>query len=89
MPIIAVFYGIIVRMYFFDNIKHHTPHIHVEYQGESAVVEIPSGKVLDGAIRTQKMKLISAWIEIHQDELLADWSLAISGEQLEKIEPLK
>ena len=35
------------------------------------------------------MKLLQAWIEIHKDELVADWALAVSGELPYKIEPLK
>jgi hypothetical protein len=35
------------------------------------------------------MKLVLAWVEIHQDELMADWELAVKGEQPFKIEPLK
>ncbi|HHG85050.1 MAG TPA: DUF4160 domain-containing protein [Bacteroidetes bacterium] len=35
------------------------------------------------------MKLVQAWIEIHKDELMADWELASNGEQIFKIEPLK
>ena len=35
------------------------------------------------------MKLVQAWIEIHNEELLADWELASSGETIFKIEPLK
>lgn len=31
MPVISMFYGIIVRMFNNDNQKHHAPHIHVEY----------------------------------------------------------
>jgi hypothetical protein len=27
MPVISMFYGIIVSMYFMDNKKHHAPHI--------------------------------------------------------------
>ena len=89
MPTISMFYGIIIRMYFFDNQQHHAPHIHAEYQGEHAVIEIPSGTVLEGGIKPNKMKLIQAWIEIHQEDLLADWSLAIAGEAVLKIDPLK
>jgi len=33
--------------------------------------------------------LLLAWIEIHKDELMADWNLAVSGQQPYKIEPLK
>lgn len=35
------------------------------------------------------MKLVQAWIEIHKDELIANWELAINGQQVFKIEPLK
>ncbi len=34
------------------------------------------------------MKLLQAWIELHKDELLADWELTLSGQQPYKIEPL-
>lgn len=30
MPVISMFYGVIVMMYFFDDKKHHRPHIHVQ-----------------------------------------------------------
>ena len=89
MPTISMFYGLIVRMYYFDDQRHKMPHIHVHYQDESAVVEIPSGSVLEGRLPRSKMKLLEAWIEIHQDELMADWQLAINGENVFKIEPLK
>jgi hypothetical protein len=31
MPVISMFYGIVVLMYYFDNRRHHQPHIHVQY----------------------------------------------------------
>ena len=89
MPTISMFYGIIVRMYYFDNQQHNMPHIHVHYQNDSAIVEIPTGKVLEGKLPRTKLKLVDAWIEIHKDELMADWSLASNGEQVFKIDPLK
>lgn len=89
MPVISMFYGVIVLMYYFDNKKHHRPHIHVEYSGEEAVVSIPDGGVIEGSLRTAKLKLVQAWIEIHQDELMADWRLAVNGQPVFKIEPLK
>lgn len=89
MPVISMFYGIIVLMYFFDDKKHHEPHIHVEYGDESAVVAIPSGQVIVGSIRSSKLRLVQAWIEIHQEELMADWRLAVSGQTVFRIDPLK
>ena len=89
MPVISMFYGIIVHLYFMDNKRHHKPHIHATYQGENAVVSIPEGELLDGNIPKNKLKLLQAWIEIHRDELMADWELAAKGQLPYKIEPLK
>jgi hypothetical protein len=89
MPVISMFYGVIVMMYYFDNRRHHEPHIHVQYGEEEAVISIPEGNILEGAIRTNKLKLVQAWIEIHQEDLMADWNLAANGQPVFKIEPLK
>ncbi len=89
MAVIAMFYGIIVSMYYFDHRKHHLPHIHVKYQEQEVVLSIPEGDVLEGKLKRNKMKLVQAWIEIHQDELMADWELASSGEAVFRIDPLK
>lgn len=89
MPVISMFYGVIVRMFYFDNARHKTPHIHVQYGEQSVVVAIPSGNVLEGKIKSSKLKLVQAWIEIHQDSLMADWKLAIDGQKVFKIDPLR
>lgn len=89
MAIISMFYGIIVSMYFFDNRRHKRPHIHAKYQDEEVVISIPDGEVLEGELRSNKLRLVQAWIEIHQDELIADWELASHGETIFKIDPLK
>jgi desulfoferrodoxin (superoxide reductase-like protein) len=72
-----------------DNKQHHLPHIHVKYQGDEVIVSIPEGDILEGSIPPAKLKLLLAWIEIHRDELIADWELAITGENPYKIDPLK
>ncbi len=89
MPVISMFYGIIVSLYFMDSKRHKRPHIHVRYQDDEAVIGIPDGELLEGAIPPGKMRLVLAWVEIHRDELLADWQLAVSGQQPFKIDPLR
>ena len=37
----------------------------------------------------RQIKFIAAWTEIHKDELIANWELAINEEPLYKIEPLR
>lgn len=89
MPIISMFYGIIIMMYYFDKQKHKKPHIHVKYQGQEAVFSIPGAELLEGELKSNKRKLVEAWIEIHHEELIADWELASTGEKVFSIEPLK
>ncbi len=50
---------------------------------------IPEGDVLDGALPVRQMKLVQAWIELHRDDLMADWILASSGQTPFKIAPLR
>jgi hypothetical protein len=89
MAVISMFYGIIISMYYLDNKQHNLPHIHVKYQNEDAVISIIDGQLLEGTLKINKMKLVLAWIEIHNDELMADWELAVKGEAIFKIDPLK
>ena len=84
-----MFYGIIIRMFYRDNQQHNLAHIHAEYQGQFGVFSIADGSLLEGAIPAPKMKLVAAWIEIHRDELQADWSLAVAGEKVFKIKGLE
>jgi hypothetical protein len=89
MPVISSFYGIVVLMYYFDNRKHQMPHIHIKCGDDEAVVSIPDGEVLEGSMRANKLKLAQAWVEIHRDELVRNWELAVAGQQVFKIEPLR
>ncbi len=88
MPTISMFYGIIIKMYFAPK-EHNPPHIHAYYQDTKATFEIIDGDLIDGDIPIRQIRLIQAWIEIHKDELLADWALCQNGEKPFKIEPLK
>jgi Domain of unknown function (DUF4160) len=47
---------------------------------------VPGGS---GTLPSAKTRLVQAWIEIHRDELMADWQLAVNGEEVFKIDPLK
>ncbi|MET3605692.1 hypothetical protein ABIC99_003525 [Sphaerotilus sulfidivorans] len=89
MPTISMFYGILVLMFYRDNRRHHLPHIHVRYQGQEAAIAIADGTVLDGAIPARQLKLVLAWIEIHQEELMVDWDLAVNGDEPFRIAPLQ
>ena len=89
MPTISMFFGIIVRMYFMDTRQHALPHLHVEYQGAISVISIPDGELLEGSLPAKKLRLVQAWIAIHEEELMADWALAVKGEPIFPIDPLR
>lgn len=88
MPVLSTFFGIIVRMYKEAYGKHNVPHIHAEYSGEEVVIAL-DGTILEGSIPKNKLKLLEAWMEIHRDDLEANWKLLSNGEQFFRIEPLR
>lgn len=88
MPTLSMFFGIIIRMYYAPK-EHNPPHIHAYFQEQKATFKILDGELIEGQLPTKQIRLIQAWIEIHQDELIADWELCQNGEKPYKIEPLK
>ena len=86
MPTISIFLGLIIQMYFDE---HNPPHIHVRYQGETAVFNIQSGDLTDGSLSKRNIRFVQAWIELHREDLLANWELCRNDEHPHKIEPLK
>jgi hypothetical protein len=89
MAVLSMFYGIIISMFYLDNKKHSMPHIHVKYQEYEVILSIPNGEILEGSFPNNKMKLVNAWIEIHKDDLMANWELAINGNNIYPIDPLR
>ena len=88
MPVLSTFYGIIVRMYKEIGGRHNLPHIHAEYAGDEIVIAL-DGTVLEGEIPKGKRKLLEAWMEIHREDLEANWKLLSNGEQFFRIDPLR
>ena len=89
MPVISMFFGILVSMFYGDDVQHHTPHIHVRYQGAKVSVAIEDGRVLAGNFPARQLRMVQVWIDIHRDELMADWELAINGDEPFRIAPLQ
>ena len=89
MPTISLFYGIIVSMYFLDNRQHKAPHIHVRYQGYKASLAIDDARLLAGELPPRQLRMVQVWVDLHREELLADWELAMEGVEPFRIDPLK
>lgn len=84
---ISRFCGIVIWMYFDDQ---GPPHFHARDGSHGASVRIDSLEVIEHCtLRRRPLRLALAWAELHQDELLENWSLARAGETLREIEPLR
>lgn len=88
MPTLSLFFGIIIRMYSEPNGRHKMPHIHAQYQDNDAVFSL-DGELIEGTMPNRQRKLIVAWMEIHHEDLLANWSLLQSGQEFFRIAPLQ
>ncbi|MBS1257331.1 MAG: hypothetical protein MAG551_00373 [Candidatus Scalindua arabica] len=89
MPVISMFYGIVVAIYYEDTGRHNKPQIHVRCQGKKASISIEDGTVLAGKFPPKQLRMVLAWIDIHKDELIADWESAATGEEPFRIAPLQ
>ncbi|MFO7987864.1 MAG: DUF4160 domain-containing protein [Desulfotignum sp.] len=89
MPTISMFYGIIISMFFEIQEKHHLPHIHARYQENKASISIVDSKLLAGSLPTKQLRMVQVWVDLHREELLANWELAKQGIELFRIDPLR
>ena len=88
MPTISTFYGIVIRMYFAPG-EHNPPHFHAYYNEFKASVDIQTSELIDGDLPSRQQKLVLAWAELHQEELMADWNRVMNGVDPVKISPLR
>ena len=89
MPEIARFFGIIIRMYAEPGAPHHHPHFHVYYQNYVAIYRIDVIDLLSGALPKRQQRLVEAWSELHQGELLENWQRLQAGQLPFKLAPLR
>lgn len=72
MPVLSRFYGIVIRMYFFQN-EHNPPHIHAIYNEDVAAIDF-KGNVTDGYLPAKALSLVREWIELNKDALIDMWN---------------
>ena len=69
--------------------EHQPPHFHATYGGDEVLISIKELEVLDGNIPSKQLKMLLGWAAFHQEELMENWELAESKQELFTIEPLK
>ena len=89
MPELCRFYGIVIQMYFEEGERHHRPHFHARYQDHLAAFAIQPVGMIAGSLPQRQRRLVEAWAELHQAELLRDWEKLASGKAPDSIEPLQ
>lgn len=88
MPELARFFGIIIRMYAELGTPHHEPHFHAYYQDDVAIYSIDPIELISGSLPKRQQRLVEAWAELHQAELLANWKRLQAGQLPLPIAPL-
>ncbi|MFM8454235.1 MAG: DUF4160 domain-containing protein [Gammaproteobacteria bacterium] len=86
MPVISIFFGIIIRMYHGD---HNPPHIHVQYGDDEAIIEIKSSKIWAGKLPNRVLKFVREWMKINRLILMKTWNDAQNHRTLKRIQPLE
>ena len=88
MPELSRFYGIIIKLLFGDDVQHNKPHVHAYYAEYEASVGI-DGELIAGSLPVKQLKLVQAWMILHEDELYQAWNKAVKNEPFDRIEPLR
>lgn len=87
MPELSRFYGLIIKLIYLDDAQHHKPHVHVYYGEYEASVGV-DGELLAGSLPVKQLRLVQAWLILHEDEVYAAWNKAVAGMRFDRIEPL-
>lgn len=89
MPEISRFFGIIIRMYWEAGTPHHSPHFHAYYQDAVAIYVIDPVELMAGSLPRRQRRLVEAWAELHQQELMDDWQRLQAGQSPLPVQPLE
>lgn len=85
MPTISAFYGIVIQMFWGD---HAPPHFHALYAEYEIQININTLEIINSKMPNRALALILEWASLHRTELLEDWQLCQTNQQLKKISPL-
>jgi hypothetical protein len=70
MPVIARFYGILIKMYFKE---HGVPHFHAMYGEYNGVFNIKTLDMIEGDMPARAVRLVKEWAMKYNKELLKMW----------------
>ncbi|RKW48392.1 MAG: DUF4160 domain-containing protein [Lachnospiraceae bacterium] len=72
MPVIARFYGVVIKMYFRQS-EHNPPHIHAIYGEYIGAIDIRTADMIEGDLPKRALKMVQEWVSQHEQELMNMW----------------
>jgi hypothetical protein len=72
MPVIARFYGILIKMYFSQS-EHVVPHFHAVYGEYNGIFSVEILEMIEGDLSVRSQRLVKEWGTQYQNELLRMW----------------
>ncbi|MGN0872173.1 MAG: DUF4160 domain-containing protein [Victivallales bacterium] len=72
MPVIARFYGMVIKMYLLGK-EHGIAHIHAIYGEYSGVIDVRSGAMMEGDLPRKALSLVQEWTAANRAALLEIW----------------
>ncbi len=85
MPVLAKFYGIVIRMLL---VREFTAHFYAYYDKWELVIGVAPLRIIQGEAPLRVRELVLEWATEHQEELLRAWNRLAQGCQPAPIEPL-
>ncbi len=67
---------------------HVPPHFHATYGEYEVTVDVETG-VVHGRFPKRALRLVLEWLDLHKDDLMANWQRARERRPLQDIEPLE
>ena len=84
MPVIARFYGMVIKMYF-QQAEHNPPHFHVVYGEYIGAFDIQTLKMIEGDLPAKAQALVREWATDHKEALIKIWNT----QEFVKLPPLE
>ena len=72
MPVIARFFGMVVKMFFLGK-EHGVAHIHVIYGEYAGVIDVATGDMLEDDLPQRALGMVREWVSLHRAELMEMW----------------
>ena len=84
MPVIARFYGIIIKI-FYRQAEHNPPHLHALYGEYVGVIDIQTQKMIEGDLPPKALSMVQEWTKNHEKSLMEIWTT----QEFKKLPPLE